>query len=200
MPTAQREAAGFDVFLAGLGARDKANIEKHLAALDAANLGGHVRMWRRLAATMRRHAPALPRTAGQGIVQFYVPDGKYQMQVFTLEDSRDGKIIVCMPDILNEAIKAKILAKPAGKTRKGADDEVDAMPIEYPIAGSRGGEALTIESLTPTNTPAPPAHMKHMLGWNRKALRVTFAAASAAQAEAVEAMCALAAKAWEAKS
>jgi hypothetical protein len=107
------------------------------------------------------------------------------MQVFALEDKRDGLIQIYLPDVLAAALKAGILAKPPA-----------GHPDDYPIKASKG-EALHVESLDATNTPDPAPAIKHMLGWNRKALRITMPAiANQAQVAATEAIGEVAAKAW----
>src|SRR3954468_4293333 len=141
MPKADTTAAAFDTFFAGVGAKDKLSIEKHLAAIDAEADPGHGRAWRRLAVALRRLAPLAVQTVGQQVIQFFVPDGKYRMQVFTLEDKRDGALLVYLPNVVDQAIKEKVLGKPAGKAGKVAgkgssffDDEDDAaQPVEYPV-------------------------------------------------------------------
>jgi len=53
---------------------------------------------------------------------------------------------------------------------------------------------LGIDSLDRTTTD-PAVHFKDMIGWNRKALRITLPpAASAAQVKAVEKLCVIAAE------
>ena len=184
MTTAQQTSA-FENFLTGVSARDRANIEKHLAVLDAEAGPGHAKSWRQLALVLRRLAPLAANTIGPQVVQFFVADGKYRMQVFALEDKRDNLILVYLPDVLAAAQKAGILAKPPA-----------AHPDDYPIK-SHKGEALHVEILDAANTPDPQPAIKHMLGWNRKALRVTLPAiANAPQVAATEALCELAAKAW----
>jgi hypothetical protein len=184
MTTIQQTSA-FQDFLAGVSARDRANIEKHVAVLDAEAGPGHAKSWRHLALVLRRLAPLAANTIGPQVIQFFVADGKYRMQVFALEDRRDGSILVYLPDVIAAAIKAGIIAKPpAGQT--GA----------YPIR-SHKSESLHVEALDAANTPDPQPAIKHMLGWNRKALRVTLPAlANGPQLAATEAMCELAAKVW----
>jgi hypothetical protein len=190
--TTSTETAGMEQFLSKMGAKDRLNVEKHLAACDAEGGPGHGRLWRRIAVALHKLAPYSAQTIGQHAVQFFIPDGKdgkYKMQVFALEDKRDGFLRVFLPDVLAEAVKQKILAK----APKGAGGEG---PQGYLIVGTKG-EMLEVESLDNSNTSDPPAHFKHMLGWNRKALRVSLPAVAAnAQAAATEAMCAIAAKAW----
>lgn len=208
MPKADPTAA-FETFFAGVGAKDKLSIEKHLAVIDAEADPGHGRAWRRLAVALRRLAPLAVQTVGQQVVQFYVPDGKYRMQAFTLEDKRDGALFVYLPNVLDQAVKEKILGKPAGKVGKvagkvgGFDDEDDStQPVEYPVlAAGRAGETLRVEAMDHSNTPDPPAHVRHMLGWNRRAVRITLPTVGAeGRVEAVEALADIAARAWADKT
>ena len=39
-------------------------------------------------------APHFAKTDGQQRVRFFVPDGQYRMQVFAMEDLRDGVITI----------------------------------------------------------------------------------------------------------
>jgi len=209
MPKADPTAA-FETFFAGVGAKDKLSIEKHLAAIDAEADPGHGRAWRRLAVALRRLAPLAVQTVGQQVVQFYVPDGKYRMQAFTLEDKRDGALFVYLPNVLDQAVKEKVLGKPAGKAGKvagkgegGFDDEDDSIqPVEYPVlAGGRAGETLRVEAMDHSNTPDPPAHVRHMLGWNRRAVRGTLPTVGVeAKVDAVEALAEIAARSWADKT
>jgi hypothetical protein len=175
----------FQDFLAGVSARDRANLEKHAAALDVETSPGHVKSWRKLVTVLRRLAPLSANTIGPQVIQYFVADGKYRMQVFALEDKKDGQILIYLPDVLAAALKAGVLAKPL-PGRVG----------EYPIKAAKG-EVLLVDALDSTNTPDPQPAIKHMLGWNRKALRLTLPSiANAPQLAAAEAVCELAAKGW----
>jgi hypothetical protein len=185
MTTAQ-QATAFENFLAGVSARDRANIEKHLAALEGEGGGpGHARSWRQLTLMLRKLAPLAVNTIGPQVIQYFVADGKYRMQVFALEDKKDGTLQLVLPDVLAASLKAGVLAKPPA-----------GHPDDYPIKTAKG-EALHVESLDSTNTPDPQPAIKHMLGWNRKALRLTLPAiVNGPQLAAAEGMCEIAAKAW----
>ena len=191
----------FEALVAGAAAKDRSNITKHLAACDAEPEGDHAALWRRLAVSLRKLAPMPVQTVGQQAVLFFVPDGKYRMQVFALEDGRNGKLVVYLPDVLEAGIRDRILTEPPASARRpaGDDDEAGGVPaVEYPIRGKRG-QTLRVEALTGSNTPDPPPHVRHMLGWNRRAIRLVLPAiADAPQADAAEALCALAAKSWAA--
>jgi hypothetical protein len=165
---ATSDIADMETFLTGLAGKDRSNIEKHLAACDAEGDPDHGKLWRRLAVSLRKLAPMPVQTVGQHAVQFFIADGKYRMQVFALEDARDGRLMVYLPDVLAAAEKA---GTPMG--------------------------VLKPESLDAANTPNPSPHIKHMLGWNRKAVRLTIPIhASNAHVTAAENLCALAANRW----
>jgi hypothetical protein len=177
-----------DEFLAKLSARDRTNVDRHLVALEAEADPKHAALWKRVAKSLATLAPHAITTTGQQAVSFFIADGKYRMQVFALEDNRDGKVLVYAVDALDDAVKAQVL-KPAAK---GAPD-----PSAHPISN---GQVLTVESLTNENTPNPSAFYKHMLGWNRKAVRITLPHdATAQQIEAAEQLCAIAAIRWAPK-
>ena len=174
----------FDAVLAKTGAKDRTHIQRHLTAADAEPEPAHAALWRRLAEMLAALAP-LPVTAtGHTAVMFFVPDGKYRMQAFALEDQSDGRITVYLPDVLADAIKKKIL-------KKGAE------PTEFAVVGSLRS-TLRAEALDAQNTPEPPVHVKNMLGWNRKSLRVTLPilGTDKARLNALNDLCKLAAKQW----
>jgi hypothetical protein len=173
-----------DAVLARTGAKDRTHIQRHLTAADAEPEPAHAALWRRLAEMLAALAP-LPVTAtGHTAVMFFVPDGKYRLQAFALEDQSDGRITLYLPDVLADAIKKKIL-------KKGAD------PTEFAVVGSLRS-TVRAEALDAQNTPEPAVHVKNMLGWNRKSLRVTLPVLGTDKARlaAVEALCKLAAKQW----
>jgi hypothetical protein len=166
---ATSDVADMETFLTGLAGKDRSNIEKHLAACDAEPDPTHGKLWRRLAVSLRKLAPLPVTTVGQHAVQFFIADGKYRMQVFALEDARDGRLMIYLPDILADVHKA----------------------------GASAVAALQPESLDSANTPNPSPHIKHMLGWNRKAVRVTLPTrATSQQISATETLCTLAADRW----
>ena len=176
----------FNAWLAALGARDRVNLERHVAALEAEPV--HSTLWRRIARSIATLAPHAASTTGQQAVQFFIADGKYRMQVFALEDNRDGKIMVYAVDALDDAYKADLLGKPAKDN-----------PSNLPIAGAPG-QMLTVETLSAVDTPNPSPFYKHMLGWNRKALRITLPVGSSdAQVSAAETLCAITASKWQKK-
>ena len=185
-PAENSDQSELDAFLAKAGAKDRTQIQRHLAAIDAESDSSHGTLWRRIAGTLAALAPMPLQTAGHGGVLFFIPDGKYRMQVFAMEDA-EGRLSIYLPDILAEAVRKKIL--------RATDN-----PAEFAIVGAMR-HTLRVELLDAQNTPEPPAHVKNMLGWNRKAMRVTLPviASEGPRVEAAEALFALAAKQWAAK-
>jgi hypothetical protein len=181
--SSKQKAGGFEELLARCGSKERASIEKHLAACDAED-PGHGALWRRLAGLLGSLAPAGVQTAGQHAIMFFVPDGKYRMQVFALEDLRDGTLKFYLPNILDKALRAKLLAKAGG---------------EYVLPGPKK-QVLPAEQMDAANTPEPLPHVKHMLGWNRKAIKLTLPAGEAKGplVTTAEALSELAAKQWNA--
>jgi len=175
----------FDAFMAKLGSKDRTNVERHLAALEETFGPEHAKLWRRLAGMLHRLAGHAVQTSGQRAVRFYVADGKYRMQAFALEDPRDHTLAIYATDALDKGLKARVLTQPVD-----GDPEADGAKI-YGISGERGG-GLRIEAITESNSETPE-YYRHMLGWNRKAMKITLpSTASLAQIRAAEALCALA--------
>ena len=129
-------------------------------------------------------APHAAKLVGKQTVQYYVADGKYRMQVFALEDLQDGNLTVYCPDVLADAVEAGLLA-PLTVTDPGGTGS-------YGIVGT--SDALRIDALD-RDSLNPAVHFKDMVGWNRKALRLTLPpTASAEQVAAAELVCAIAAR------
>jgi hypothetical protein len=169
----------FTDFLAKLSPKDRLNAERRVAVLEADAGPALAALWRQLACTLMTLAPHAAKFVGKQTAQFYVADGKYRMQVFALEDLQDGAMTIYAPDVTAEAVKVGLLAP------SGHDEHT------YVIHAS--GEPLRVEALD-RDSLNPGAHFKDMTGWNRKALRITLPpAASPAQVEAAEMLCALAA-------
>jgi hypothetical protein len=183
MMTETRNKPAVRVSLAGLlakaGAKDRANIEKHLSACDPA----HAAIWQKLAEKLCELVALPVQTIGAQALTFFIPDGKYRLQVFALEDDRNGQILLYLPDVLSDAVKGGILTKTANV---------------YTVGDSK--RPLAIETLSAENTPDPARHVKFLIGWDRKALKITIDTAHAdnKQTKAIEAMCVLAAKKWPA--
>jgi hypothetical protein len=160
----------FDEFLEKLSPKDRLNAEKRLAVLEAEPE----------ACSLMTLAP-FAKFVGKQTIQFYIPDGKYRMQVFALEDLQDGHFTIYSPNVLEEAAKAGVFA-PAPHTE----------PHMHMIEGT--DEPLRIEPLD-KNSINPGAHFKDMLGWNRKAVRITLPpSASRPQIDSAVLLCAIAAQ------
>src|SRR5438128_931554 len=100
---------GYDNMVDRLSPKDRQNMEKQLTGYDQSGDKGRADLWKRLVGTMSDLAPLPPKTSAQKTVQFFVPDGKWRMQVFAIEDRKDGHICVYTEDVLADAVKAGIL-------------------------------------------------------------------------------------------
>jgi hypothetical protein len=177
----------FEDFLAKLSAKDKTNVERHVVAIG--ENPQHANLWKHLACALMTLSPHAIKVNGQQSVQFYIPDGKYRMQVYALEDLRDGKVTIYTGNTLDEAIKTGLLHKKSAATSAGAPEN------GYKVHGT--DDLLAIDALDGA-TPNPAAFYKDMLGWNRKAVRITLPTnATNVQIEAAEMICALSAKKWQ---
>jgi hypothetical protein len=89
--------------------------------------------------------------------------------------------------VIKEAIKQGVLAAPPKNDASAG----------YVIAADKA-QRLIIELLDANNTPNPHPWYKNMLGWGRKALRVTLPVkATPEQIAATEALCAFTAKGFK---
>ena len=174
----------YEDFLSTLGDRDRQNLERHVAFCYAEASDQHARLWKRLVLALARLAPRAAQTVGQRAVRFYITDGKYRQQIFALEDLRDGQLVVYTADVLNDAIRAKLIRGPVS-----TDESVEMYETcDEPPA------MLSIERLTAAKTTGAPEYFKHMLGWNRSALKLLVPVdAVPALVRTVEAICALSA-------
>jgi hypothetical protein len=178
----------YDAFLAKLGTKDRLNVERHVAACDAEGDPAHSSNYRRLVCALAGLAPHAAKTHGQQAVQIYVPDGKYRMQVYAIQDQRDGVIILYTDDVLDIAVKAGLLNGP---------HEVAEQNNSYRLPN--GVDSIKVDQLD-GKTANPSPFYKDMLGWNRRAIRITLPAnATTAQVKAAETLCAIGAKKWQAK-
>jgi hypothetical protein len=179
----------YDAFLAKLGTKDRLNVERHVAACDAEPDPAHSNNYRRLVCALAGMAPHAAKTHGQQAVQIYVPDGKYRMQVFAIQDQRDGIIAIYCDDVLDAAVKGGMLNGP---------HEVAEQKNSYRIAGS-ATDSIKVDQLD-GKTANPSPFYKDMLGWNRRAIRITLpATATDAQVKAAETLCAIGARKWQPK-
>lgn len=171
----------FDDFIAKLAMKDRVNAERRVEALEAEADPSRAPTWKRLVCALMTLAPHAAKFVGKQTVQFYVADGKYRMQVFALEDLQDGMTTIYCPDHLAEARKAGILSDSLG-------------PASHTHVIEATQEPLRVEPLD-KNSNNSAAHYKDMVGWNRKALRITLPpGASKTQIEAAELLCAIAAQ------
>lgn len=192
----------FEDFLARLGDKDRNNLQKHLSACEAEATPAHAALWKRLVWSLANLAPHGVRTTGQRAVQFFVADGRYRLQAFALEDPRDGTIVLYAADALEAAVRAGALRGPVRAS--GADVVHDAAEVPEAPAGSAAlaappvyyavpeepGLPLKVEVLSAAGTASAPDYYKHMLGWNRRAVRVTVpVGAGPAHVRALEVLC-----------
>lgn len=178
----------FDTFLARLGERDRQNIVRHLTACETTGGPAHAVLWKRLAAMLGGLASHAVKMNGLRAIQFFAADGKHRRQIFALEDARDGLLLVYAPDVLTEAQNAGLISR-AG--------DADAAPGFYEVRGhgEPSAEKLMIEALTAAGTTFAPDFYRHMLGWNRSAIRITLPiSATDAHVKAAESLCLLAAR------
>jgi hypothetical protein len=178
-------AALFEQFLERATVKERTKIEKHLEVCDADPDPGRSALWRQLVGHIGALASRVAvQSAGSNTWQFFIPDGKYRKQVFALEDTGDGVMRLYLPDVLEDALRAGIIA-PAEE------------PNLYTVPGSAW--RVHVELLDAANTTSPGNHYKHMLGWNRKALRVTLPISDSdtdSRAGVAMAMAELAAREW----
>ena len=175
----------FEVFLSALSERDRRNVRRQVAACEAEPTADHATLWKRLACTLAGLTNRAAKTTGTRAVQFFAADGAYQMQLFALEDLRDGTVAVYTPDALAAAEAAAVIHGPVGASGDS---------VYYQVAGIPGLN-IDIEVLTAARTVDAPDYYRHLLGWNRRCLRISLRTTAAnAQASACEAICRLAAR------
>ncbi len=194
MPKARADAAevvipsriSFDDFLAKLSPKDRNNAEKHLLAAEAAGPDGqrHAAAWRRLASGLATLAPHQVRLGADHSLLFFVPDGPYKMQVFAMRDARDGVIDLYCGDVLDQAIKQKLLK--AIPRKPGADEDEPQL-----FRLNEVDETLPIDRID-GRIDNLPAFSKNLVGWNRKALCIHLpAVATEHQLRTAEHLCAM---------
>ncbi len=176
--------ADYEQVVGKMSPKDRGNITRYLENPLTAASEGQVSLWKRFFCVMAALSPHAIQSTGQLAVQFYVADGKHRLQVFALEDARQGTLNLYIPDCTDAAMKQDLL---------GAPKQVEDVLV-YPIIGTKG-ETLNVESLTAAGTINAPEFFKHMLGWNRKAIRVSLpATASAVAMHTAEILCVLGAQ------
>jgi hypothetical protein len=168
----------FEEVLAKLGGRDRGNAARRVTAMEDKAENDRSRLWQRLACSLMTLAP-VAKFVGKDAVEFYVPDGRYKMQVFALEDVRDGNVTVYCPDVSAEAVAAGLLVQ-------------TGQPEPHALAAAGSGEPLWIEAVDAA-AMSPGAHVKNLTNWKRRAVRIKLPPRPApAQVEAVELLCAIA--------
>jgi hypothetical protein len=169
----------FETFLAKLAPKDRVNAQRRVEVLEAEADPSLVQLWKRLTCALMTLASHAAKLVGRQMIQFYVADGKYRMQVFALEDLQDGQFTLYCPNVLKEAIDAGLIRGPA-----------EGQPNLYVL---KSGGLLSIETIDGQSPNSAP-HFKDMVGWNRKAIRIVLPpSASPAQVEATVLLCAIAA-------
>jgi hypothetical protein len=66
-PAQTENPNAFEALVARCGAKDRANLEKHLAICDAERTPAHARVWRRIAGKLSSLAPMPIQTAGPSV-------------------------------------------------------------------------------------------------------------------------------------
>jgi hypothetical protein len=178
-------ADAYEAFVSGLSERDKRNVRRHVAACEAEPTAEHAALWKRLVCTLASLGIRAVKTTGGRAVQFFAADGAYQIQLFALEDPHDGTLLVYTPDTLAAATAAGVIAGPVLTAGVSMFYEVGGVPGLY----------LEVQPLSASKTVDAPEFYRHLLGWNRRALKVTLRpTAGRAQVAACEDLCRLAAQ------
>jgi hypothetical protein len=173
----------WDNFLSRLSRKSLASVEAHLEACEGNADIGYGRQWKRIAAMLGKLAGHAIEASGQHVLRFYIADGKYRQQVFTLEDGRKGAIHLFLPDVLEQAVARQLLNPPAEGERAYTVPGLPTVLIEI--------DRVTSESKD------VPEFVKPMLGWGRRALKITLAAVGEDdRLQAVGRLCDLAAEGW----
>jgi hypothetical protein len=172
----------YEAFVATLSERDKRNVRRHVAACESEATAHHATLWTRLACTLAALGARRASTTGTRAIQFFAADGAYQIQLFALEDLGGGTLAVYAPDALAAAVSAGVIDGPVGSIGDSALYEV----------GSTPGLCIEVERLHPSRASDAPDYYRHLLGWNRRAIKMTLhTAAGRAEVEACEALCRL---------
>ena len=183
-PSPQTADDEYEAFLLKLSERDRRNIRKQVDFCEAELTPDHARLWKRLACTLAALTDKAAKTTGMRAVRFYAADGAYQVQVFCLEDPRDGSITVYCPDSLAAGLADGVIRGPVGTAGDSQLFEVANVP----------GLNIEVEVLSAPNTVDAPDYYRHLLGWNREAMKIRLrTTAGRAQVSACERLCQLAA-------
>src|SRR3954465_9485132 len=104
------DAIDLDTFLAKLSAKDKKTFERQVNTREQSAYPGLADRWKRLSCLLATLAPSFLKLSGTDAIQFFIADGKYRKQVFALHATPEGTIAVYVPDMLDDAIRAKLVA------------------------------------------------------------------------------------------
>lgn len=191
----------FSQVLEHMGARDKLAVEKHVAACEAEGDPEHARLWKRLVCVLAALAWRRGKvgtqtqrqfgieTRGQRAIQFFIPDGKYRRQLFALEDLRDGKLSVYLLDVMDAALESEVIQS----LKRPQIPVIDAMTHHF--LADHLGATVRIELLSAQNSASAPDYYRHMVGWNRKAIKATIQVAGGeARLDGLTALCSIAAR------
>ena len=122
-------------------------------------------LWRRIVCRLATLcSPCCPLPLGQHTLQFFIADGRYRQQVFALDDHRDSKIVIYGPDVMEAGADPKGILLPP-------PDPGEPRALWHPRQWPR--RSVSRAALDSANTPNPDPSFKFMLGWNRRALRMT---------------------------
>lgn len=173
-----------EVFLSKFSAKDQKGIARHLITCEEKWGAAASERWSRFAHILMALAPHPAKLGAQQAIQFYVPDGKYKMQVFALQVLDEGVLAVYTGNILEQALHAGILVGPMS-AEGGTIYRIGQSP-----------ESLAIDALDWQTFNLAPV-CKGLTGWHRKAMCIALPPnASPVQLAAVERLCALAAQQW----
>jgi hypothetical protein len=172
----------YEAFLGQLSVKGLAAVHKHDEFCDAESARTLGALWKRLAGDLGKLAGHATEVQGQVAVKFHIADGKYKQQVFALEDTRQGYIAVYLPDVVQLAMRQKILA-------------TGASAHHYKVRG--GTEQVQFTQIDAETKDLSAC--KGMVGWGRRALRAEVNGQTPEEhVHAIEQMCELAAQKWAA--
>ncbi len=172
----------FSAFLEKLAPKDRPKVEKQLAEFEAAGDLMHVEIWKRLACSLLTLSPYQPKV-NKTSIQFYEADGRHKKQLLAMEDPGEGRLVIYCNDVIDQAVQGGIVQR---------DEQAGTEQALYPVVGTSA--TLSIERIDGA-VINPMEFFKHLVGWNRKALRITLPVnASEPQIVTVERLCAMSIK------
>lgn len=148
----------FDEVIARLAGTGRSSVERHLIKCE--NNARHLLLWKYLVGLLGRLTPVAMPIAGTLAMRFFVPDGKFKMQLFALEDLQNNELGLYCRDVRAAAISENVLERPKSSSNL------------YRVVRGQADEWLSIDTLTAAGTVSAPEYYKHMLGWNRTAIRI----------------------------